>query len=1856
MGFFQKIKDWLTGKSNKSGGSTGGTKRSGGGGSRYEKAPTGNYGSSVYYRRALVRQRQEEKEKKEKVAKAFKVKEFQPNQAKAEAAKKAPTPIQSVRQNIANERAAYNKATNNRYNVKGAKTSAERLKRRQAQKSQAFDAEAAKFEYKYHPVMSSLTRGALSGVTFGLSDLAAAKLTSKEAKGAEEFYQANKNRAAEFAGEMAGSLIGFGLTGEASAKGVKAAAKALAPKAFEKGTARAVERTASSKLIRRAAEKEAMKRFGADKVTEEIIASIAKRRAERAVAELGKDAAINLTTGLVSDVSNSLVDSENWQEFAKNMGVNAAMNVGMGAATSLVPAFRVGNAKADTEVLESLLERASRNVDNEIRPGEAVNIREMARTPQYTRQGILAGAESADQALDRALVADADNVRIGDLVGDRQVRVNPDAPEGIVRDANRQRTLDRLVENAERGVPEGNAEAPLNSLLNIPDQSEAAKNARIREINAELDAVNNDILARQAVLSDSELKELNDRFSALMDERTALEDSMRGSASASADASVADAEQILKEEQAESKVVSAENKTDEVVSSEVKPKKKRKKEKSLQPKEQKQKAQAPEAKASAKASATNAVDEEAEKLIARDGEIDKRLAEIVDSEYWAHDKHGTEEYATLKKEYDSLVKEQRKIQKQMGALDKASAPKSESVDDFAQVGGKEAQDMGITPDAEVKPVPKQKAETPEPNTVGVSKGQNLGDEVDKELGTGTGAERKPPETKDVIKVEKQYNIEQASKDKDVVSRTAVTLFRNTSSDEQVKSIKRLIKNDSLNYNRITNEGMMTDVAKQFHGDPERYTKELMSYADGTKELLQKDARDVQYMSWYVVNHTGPILKEHPELAPLHDACAELVTDLSSQSGQILQLNGVMMKASPLARRRSTIKSIANMLDKSVGVRNKGVTIDGVRVPLSGDRDARIKQLIGIIEKDGNMKAALDKLEKATSDREFDAATAEVMRASMRLKTRTAIDLFQQWRIAGMLGNPKTMIRNRVGNAVFGNIRQVSNTSASLVESYLAKHSKSQFVKTELETRTRGGIDLNIRRQSRIKGEKLKDAAAKDAYNAWLDVESHLTSGGKYETKAPSGSSDNVAVKALDWWTDFVSGRLEKDDAKALERNFREAYMKGAKKLKANGKDLADEAIKEKLVQRAVEEAKIATFREYNAAADTLTKWTNHLYDADSSAGRKALGFAVEAAIPFRKTPMNILKQSMNYSPLGVARGFKNIRKAAMGGDAELLHTAIDQFASGLTGSGIMIGGFALGYMTDSFTTNAGSKDFDSKFMKQQGVQNYSVTYTDPVTGKAHSYTLDWLVPASTTFFAGVELANQLKEADGFSLFDFSKNIGEVAARVIEPVFETSMLSGIYNIMNDLQGNGSSDDTLGAPSIILREIGQNYLNSLIPTAVGQISRTIYRSDKQLNGESDMEYFVNQIKSKMGLANTDIITSRLGADTTAYGKVKNDKGKSLAEAVKDRDAKVLARYGLSLAKNMALPMNIQEVDLDEVDQSIIDEYQKRVRAGEDPDSLSYLFAKKQYNKNFKMGDEAVKMTNTELSTYNQAKETGGAEGMRLALEGIMFNRYEKDADGKRTILKNGYTEEQKKKLIAKFEGKSLREVQEWLYKQPQFKTATEAERKKVLSHMWSLSSQGKAQGAKRVGERAVIESRGGDVSEYDFNNEITDKKRSALQPYIDAGVLTYEEAVDFARDAGKTYYYENDEGGSTQTYFNKKQMIEYLEKKGYDHDKAEALFNSFKNSNAKPYDGTSSSGRRGYRRRGYRRRGYRRRGGRSKSVVKQTMNSSAYKTKTFTPKVKAPAPKSSGSSASKTTLSSALQDIQNTQKKITPPKNK
>ena len=1695
MGIFSSIKNWV--KKTFGGGGSSSTRRAsrvsnyGGGGSRsYSDYSGGGYSDDYEARKKReARQRKERKKKQESVTSALasiskrtdslasgkspsraasatkpsdgtarvlaKISEKSkaaPPDPKEKARKEVQKKANEKLKQISDDRKEYNKATGNKYNVdkNGSKA-------RRAQKSQAYDVKAEKYETEKHPIATSFGRGALSGVTFGSSEILAQTSKNRKKSGAEAHYQKNKNSKAELAGELAGSLAGFGLTGEASARAVGK----VAPKAVKNLGTRGAEKLASSSAIRKAAEKEAIKRFGAEGATKEVINQIAKRRATTAMTELGKDAAINLTTGLASDLSHSALESDNLKDFAKNMGRNAAMNVALGGATSLVPAFRVGRR------FDNAVEGASKKADEAIdalspikRSGDADNVKVSLNRRRTTdvrmpevRPTEVAPPEVRPQAIEEAIQPSRPVIGNGkrefafevyDLDGNREV---------VTVRANKASEASNLA--GEYGASRG-----LTWRRNVTagDVAEQTANDARRAVEPE---------ARQPI------------------EQEALQ-TMRQTADEGAQPSVQEeAAQAVKEDFERNNPSSEMPRADEDPS---------------------HFAQIDEGMAG--------IDAEAEKQAQRrmPQTEEERLATKIEEKETG--RKMTNEEISVRNEN----RERLKLKEQ-----------------------------------EVKPRK-------------MPKGERLTSKVAKKVEGATFEEAtKPASAKEIINAEKTYVRGQASNYEKVTSRGGTALMSATGSEAETKVVKDLIDENAFQYARVKNKEKYEWAVREFVDNKEAVAKKMLKYADDIDSIPYSQVVDTHYQAHAVMKMMrsqldNPALsaEEREAAREIYGAAASLTQQISSLSGQVQQFQGVMVHCDGKTRMRNAVDNIANILDSSRGFRTSK-TGKG----LSGNAFQRKNQIRDIIYSDPDASNALEKIINAATEEEYGDAMQELLYATSKMNRKHALDYVQTWRYLAMLGNPKTHVRNILGNITFGGIRNLSNTNRSIIEKRLETYAKRHGLEIERHGKT------SITAFAEARKANPTTTAGKTAKEWFEKNKDAILNGAKYDENVAKGS-DPAMMKWLTWLSDGNGKVLEGEDNFFRSRAYKESFIKSYTQYTKDGTEIT-EALLERIHRSALKESQIATFNEFNAMAQVLSKWSHTTFN--DSLGRKAAGWTVNAMMPFTKVPSNILKQSVNYSPIGVARGISNITNAAKTGDSEVFNRAIDELSSGLTGTAIAALGFFLGKSTDAFTTNAGSDDAAAKFKKLQGVQNYSMTFTDPKSGKKTSVTLDWLVPTSATFFAGVEMANQLKRGYG-DLFEFVGDMSQVTSRVIEPVLETSMLSGLYNIVEGARNGTGEDEKQNFFSLTLRELTQSYANSLVPTAQGQLARTLYKSDKQLTGDSDWEYWINSLKNKMGIANTNLLgTEALGADTTAYGDVKNKK-----ETAGD--------YAKSALKNFLSPANIQKVDLDEMDEAKIKQYEEAVKNGADPQEMAYLFPKKQYKKEFTTGNLDVTMSNKDLSTYNQAKATGGAEGARYALESIMFNRYTKDERGYKHSTADAYTTEQKQKIIKQFEGKSIRDVEKWVRKQPQFKNADEAEQKKVIDGLWSYSKQGKSQSAKRAGEQAVIKAQGGDVDEYNFNNEITEKKREVLLPYIESGVVSYKDAVEFARLAGKTYYYEDDEGGHSQTYYNKGVMLDYLKSKGYDDETAAALFNSFKAWNAKEY-GKSGGRRYGRRRRGYRR---------------------------------------------------------------------
>ena len=408
---------------------------------------------------------------------------------------------------------------------------------------------------------------------------------------------------------------------------------------------------------------------------------------------------------------------------------------------------------------------------------------------------------------------------------------------------------------------------------------------------------------------------------------------------------------------------------------------------------------------------------------------------------------------------------------------------------------------------------------------------------------------------------------------------------------------------------------------------------------------------------------------------------------------------------------------------------------------------------------------------------------------------TFMEKWNAWRYMAMLGNFRTHARNIVGNELFGMVTSIKNDVAALLETGIDKGSHALGGKGIPRTKAL----LNPLDPSDI---ILERAARLDFDNIYALI----MGGGKYN---PSNMiRDNRTIFKTRWLEAARKANfslLELEDEHALRKRYIENVSRF---IKANGYDAQifqsqDEravATLDAARAHAIKEAQKATFRDYSALAAKINGLSNTGVLAN---------VLVEGLLPFKKTPINILKRGVEYSPIGLARGLAHLVKSIKhrpSGAAD----AINEFAAGLTGSGIMLLGLFLaakGLLTAGGSDNRKERNFAS----MQGRQDYALT----VGGR--SYTLDWAAPAALPLFVGVEVWDAMHEKDGdLSLWD----ILDATERVSDPMIDMSMLQGLNSAIQSAAYSNSN-----AISSIAGTVAANYFGQAVPTLSGQVTRTL-----------------------------------------------------------------------------------------------------------------------------------------------------------------------------------------------------------------------------------------------------------------------------------------------------------------------------------------------------------------------------------------------------------------------------------------------
>ena len=607
-------------------------------------------------------------------------------------------------------------------------------------------------------------------------------------------------------------------------------------------------------------------------------------------------------------------------------------------------------------------------------------------------------------------------------------------------------------------------------------------------------------------------------------------------------------------------------------------------------------------------------------------------------------------------------------------------------------------------------------------------------------------------------------------------------------DEVVGDIQNMVLRGELSYNRRSDRASIDRAVRTI--EEKGYQRALEEFsAQVRKGVVSKDIATL-----------GQQLLINAANAGDGKATAELLSlyaQMETTAGQAVQAASILRKLAP-SDQLYAAQRVVSELEKTIRKNYKDleITID----------PSLIEEFNQQTDQAGR-DAVLDKIYQNVADQ-------------VPAKWK---DKWNAWRYMAMLFNPRTHVRNFLGNVGFQPLRWTKDRVAATIEAGVSKVS--------------GG------RLERTKSFKANPALYKAAVADWENVRGAL-SGNKYDDIRTEINSRRRIFRTapLEAGRKINSWALEAEDAIFKRITYADTL---AGYLQANGvtaEQMRNNTVDAQLLSRARDyagrEALKATYQDRNMVSDKVVQIA------------RALGPAGEAVLPFKRTPANILVRGMEYSPAGLAKALTydliQVKRGKMTG-AE----AIDHIASGLTGSGLMALGAYL-FARGIVTSGGGDDEGQDALNDLTGVQNYAL-YLDWLPDfiktplgiqDGDNVTLDWLAPEALPFFMGVELMDSMGQGG-----NTAESISTALKSISDPMLELSMLQSLNDVIDSVSFSENKLGALASSALI------SYFTQPIPTLGGQFERsaedvrmTTYTA-KNLRLPNDLQYAIGRASARL-----------------------------------------------------------------------------------------------------------------------------------------------------------------------------------------------------------------------------------------------------------------------------------------------------------------------------------------------------------------------------------------------------------------------
>lgn len=644
---------------------------------------------------------------------------------------------------------------------------------------------------------------------------------------------------------------------------------------------------------------------------------------------------------------------------------------------------------------------------------------------------------------------------------------------------------------------------------------------------------------------------------------------------------------------------------------------------------------------------------------------------------------------------------------------------------------------------------------------------------------------------------------------------------------------KLSKEDYIkHYDTVSNEESMNKALDRLNDGGEAELNRW--FAKGTKGFDKYNPKDI-YDSTDVAE--GWILLKRAQDNGDYDMMVEVakkMREIGTTSGQTVQMYNLLARLTP----EGMVKYATSQLDEAWKIASKNKSKSWV------DKYAQDFQLTP--DETEYIVNQMQKVEKMPDGR---AKTVEIAKVQKMLQDKLPPlkgQAIKAWMRISMLFNPKTQVRNVVGNAGIAPVNVVADTFASIADRQIAKRTG---------VRTTGNTNI----KNYAKG--FKKGLIESYEDFKLGVNTRNIQGNRFELGEGKSFNEhhkgflakprNNISKGLNRLDSLLSFVLDAGDRGFYEASFVNSINNQMTLNKTS-------EVTQDMIDVATNEALSRTWQDNN----NYTKFVLDIRRGMNKISVKGYGLG-DVLIPFAKTPANLTKAIVDYSPVGLVKTLtsdavklnNNIKTGTV--TIEQQHRFVQNLGKATAGTMLYVAGMALAQAGITSGANDDDKDV-SDFMKNTlGIQPYSVKIGN------HTFTYDWAQPVAAPFAITADITRALN-SDDVALKDAITTSLDSGFNIL---LEQSFLSGIQNVLNTSYGSTTEniiDEVLGLPA------------RAVPTFIKQINDMIDPKTRMtFENNKTLESAKNQVKTKIPGLSDELPVKRdtLGREIEKYGGENN-----------------------------------------------------------------------------------------------------------------------------------------------------------------------------------------------------------------------------------------------------------------------------------------------------------------------------------------------------------------------------------------------